>query len=96
MTTTPNDPAQRARLLAARARHWRKTRRLTALLLLAWSVATFATVFYARELSNLVMFGWPVSFYLAAQGTILGYLAIVGYYAYAMRRYDRQFTRELG
>jgi putative solute:sodium symporter small subunit len=89
------DPARVAALLAARARHWRRTRRLTMILLLLWSGATFATVFFARELSQLVLFGWPLSFYLAAQGTILGYLAITGVYAYTMRRIDRRFAREL-
>lgn len=100
MTTTRNDsaiqdPARRAALLAARARHWQRTRRLTFGLLLVWSCATFGTVFFARELSQLVLFGWPLSFYLAAQGTILGYLAITGFYALMMRRIDRRFAREL-
>jgi putative solute:sodium symporter small subunit len=89
-----NDKAKRVRLLAARARHWRRTRLLTCTLLLVWSAATLATVGFARDLSTLVMFGWPVSFYLAGQGTILGYLAIVGIYAWNMRRFDRRFARE--
>lgn len=90
------DPVRRAALVAARARHWQRTRRLTFALLLVWSCTTFATVFYARELSQLVLFGWPLSFYLAAQGTILGYLAITGIYAWMMRRIDRRYARELG
>ena len=89
------DPARRARLIAARARHWRRTRWLTLALLVLWSLMTFLTVFFARELSTLVLFGWPLSFYLAAQGTILGYLAITGFHCYVMRRIDRSFAREL-
>ena len=42
------------------------------------------------------MFGWPLSFYLAAQGAALIYLAILGAYALAMRRFDRRFKRQLG
>jgi putative solute:sodium symporter small subunit len=87
--------AQRAQLIAARRDHWRRTHRVTMLLLLAWFSATFCTVFFARELSALSLFGWPLSFYLAAQGAALLYLAIIGIYALAMERIDRRFARRL-
>ncbi|KQQ47479.1 hypothetical protein ASF61_02220 [Duganella sp. Leaf126] len=75
---------------ATRHRHWQQTRRLTAGLLLLWLVTTFCAAFFARELNHLSVFGWPLSFYLAAQGASLVYLAIVGFYAWRMRRLDRQ------
>ena len=87
--------SQRAQLIAARAEHWRQTRRVTASLLLVWFGATFCTIFFARELSTLTLFGWPLSFYLAAQGVALANLAIIGIYALAMRRIDRRFARQL-
>ncbi len=90
------NPAQRAQLIAARGEHWRHARRVTMILLLAWFGATFCTVFFARELSALSLFGWPLSFYLAAQGVALVYLAIIGVYALAAGRIDRRFARELG
>jgi putative solute:sodium symporter small subunit len=82
-------------LLAARSRHWQRTRRLTFVLLAAWLAATFCSVFFARELAGLSLFGWPLSFYLAAQGAALIYLAILGAYAAGMRRFDRRYAHEL-
>ncbi|KQW89174.1 hypothetical protein ASC94_22250 [Massilia sp. Root418] len=79
-------------LRARRALHWRTTRRLTAALLLLWLGTSFGAVFFARELTGLMLFGWPLSFYLAAQGASLVYLAIIGAYAWRMRRLDRQFA----
>ncbi len=70
--------------------YWRGTRRLTAILLAAWLATSFLAVFFARELAGLTIFGWPLSFYLAAQGASLVYLAIVGIYAWRMRRLDRR------
>ena len=70
--------------------HWDKTRRLTAILLLAWLLTGFGAVFFARELAGLTIFGWPLSFYLAAQGASLVYLALIGIYAWRMRRLDAQ------
>jgi putative solute:sodium symporter small subunit len=79
-------------LRARRALHWRKTRRITAALLLLWLATSFCAVFFARELTGMMLFGWPLSFYLAAQGASLVYLAIIGAYAWRMRRLDRQFA----
>ena len=81
-------------LLARRAAHWKATQRLTALLLLVWLLTGFLTVFYARELLHLNLFGWPLPFYMAAQGASLVYLAIIAFYAWRMRRLDRDFHAE--
>ncbi len=80
-------------LAAARARHWQRCTRLTAALLLAWLATTFGSAFFARELAGLTVFGWPLSFYLAAQGAALIYLTILGVYALTMARFDRDFRR---
>ena len=73
-----------------RRHHWQQTRRMTGWLLLLWLITTFCAAFFARELNNLSIFGWPLSFYLAAQGASLVYLAIIGFYAWRMRRLDQQ------
>jgi len=85
-----------ARIAAARAAHWARTRRLIAVLLALWLATSFGTVFFARDLAHLSVFGWPLSFYLAAQGASLTYLAIIGGFAWRMRILDRDFARRLG
>ena len=77
-----------------RATYWRRTCRLTAILLAIWFGVTFAAIFYARELAGLTLFGWSVSFYLAAQGALLVYLAVVGIYALKMRALDAQYGED--
>ena len=64
--------------------------------MLLWLLTTFCAGYFARELSGLTLFGWPLSFYLAAQGGCLVYLAILGVYAWRMRRLDRQWRRQQG
>jgi len=46
-------------------------------------------VFFARELS-IEVFGWPLAFWLASQGALLGFCAIVIVYARAMARIERE------
>ena len=48
-------------------------------------------MFFARELSRFTLFGWPLSFYMAAQGVSLVSLAVIVFYAWRMRRLDRQY-----
>ena len=95
--TSPSSPlpdaaARHQRLLAARAAHWEGTRRLTAVLLVLWLATGFGTVYFARELARFSVFGWPLSFYMAAQGASLVSLAIIAWYAWRMRRLDRLYA----
>jgi len=76
---------------ARRHEYWRRNLWLTAILLGIWFVVTFVMAYCARDLARLDFFGWPFSFYMAAQGSPIVYLAIVWYYARAMRRLDREY-----
>jgi len=77
-----------------RATHCRSTQRLTLQLTAVWFVVTFGVIIFARELSSFAFFGWPFSFYMAAQGTILIYVGIVAFYAWRMRRLDSALKGE--
>ncbi len=70
--------------------YWSQTRNLTFVLLGAWFLATFVLVYFARSL-RFVFLGWPFSFYMAAQGSLLLYLLIVYVYARRQRQRDIAF-----
>jgi putative solute:sodium symporter small subunit len=70
-------------------RYWRRNMRITGVLLAVWFVVTFGVGFFARELS-FSFFGWPFSFWVGAQGALVVYVLLIGYYAYAMNRLDRE------
>ena len=76
-------------LTETQRRYWRKNLNITSILLAIWFVVTFVVSYYARELS-FNFFGWPFSFWMAAQGALLVYLALVGCYAWRMRRLDAE------
>jgi putative solute:sodium symporter small subunit len=75
-------------LTEAHRNYWSKNLRLTGILLAIWFVVTFVMAFYARELATINFFGWPFSFYMAAQGSLIIYVLIIGIYAKVMRSYD--------
>ena len=67
--------------------YWRKNRVVIAVLLAIWFTITFVVSYFARELS-FKFFGWPFSFWMGAQGSVLGYVLIVAFYAWYMNRLD--------
>jgi putative solute:sodium symporter small subunit len=73
--------------MTPRSQYWRSTLGVTSVLLAIWFVVTFVVSFYARDL-NFHFFGWPFSFWMAAQGAPLVYCLIVWFYAWYMRRLD--------
>ena len=69
--------------------YWNKVRQFTCVLLALWFSSTFGIIYFARELTGFTLFGWPFSFYMAAQGLILLYLAILAVYVMHMRKLDK-------
>lgn len=58
-------------------------------LLVLWALVSFGLMYGARSL-HWVVFGWPLSFWLAAQGIVICFVAIVGVYAAVANREERE------
>lgn len=58
---------------------------LKAALLLVWAVAAFVIPWFARDL-EFALGPWPFGYWMAAQGAVLVFIAIVAGYAVLMRR----------
>ncbi len=74
--------------------YWRKTRRLTFSLLLLWLCITFGSTWFAREINQIIILGFPLGFYMAAQGGLVIFLLIIWWYNRKMRQIDREFGLE--
>lgn len=75
--------------------YWVQTRRLTAALLLVWFLVTFVLSYFARSL-NFSILGWPFSYYMASQGSLLIYLLIAFLYSRWQRARDIAFRNAEG
>ena len=74
-------------------KYWRKLSIVTISLLLLWFLVTFVASFFARELT-FNFFGWPFSFWLGAQGSMMIYLLIVWFYAFYVNKLDSEFEEK--
>jgi putative solute:sodium symporter small subunit len=64
--------------------------RITGLLLFIWFVVTSVVGFMARDLS-FTFFGWPFSFWMGAQGSLVVYVLLIAYYAHYMNNLDKEY-----
>lgn len=71
--------------------YWRKNVRLTAILLAIWFVVTYVVGFYAREFNTITVFGFPLGFYMGAQGSLIIYVVMIFYYAHYMNKLDKEY-----
>ncbi len=78
-------------LTAKHHEYWRKNLVITAILLAIWFIATFVVGWYARELNTINFLGFPLGFYMSAQGSLVIYVAIIGVYALYMKKLDKEY-----
>jgi putative solute:sodium symporter small subunit len=71
--------------------YWQTNVRLTLFLLAIWFVLTFVVSFFADELNQFSFLGFPLGFYMASQGALVFYLAIVWFYARYMNQLDKAY-----
>lgn len=78
----------------AQERLWVRTRRLTVALLLLWLLISVVGPWFARDLNSLQVFGFPAGYWVAAQGALLAFLAIVGLCVWGMERLEARYQAE--
>ena len=74
--------------------YWHKNLKVTAILLLIWFLVTFVASYFARELNSITVFGFPLGFYMGAQGALIIYVLIIWCYARYMNRLDNEYGVE--
>lgn len=65
------------------------------LLLFFWLIVPFFFIFFARELHAIVIAGWPLGYWFAAQGGVLFFLLIVVAYTVVANRADKKTMVDL-
>jgi len=79
---------------APRRGYWLRNLRLVIGLLIMWLLVSVVPWAFATLPIDSTVFGWPLSFALAAFGVPLIYLLLIGVYAQVMARRDARFLED--
>lgn len=85
------DLQQRKVEKATLAAYWAGNRRLTTVTLVIWALVSFGAVLVVETLDRVVIFGFPLGYYMAAQGSIAVFVALIFNYARAMDALDHKY-----
>jgi putative solute:sodium symporter small subunit len=81
---------------AARRRYWRSNLFTVACLLSLWAVLSLlCSVLCVEQLNAWQLGGFPLGFWFAQQGSILGFVLLILAYAVVLGRLDARLRREL-
>lgn len=76
---------------AQRDAYWRKTSRLMWIILALWALFSFIIPAFAVQLNQIVIAGFPLGFYMAAQGSLVAYVVLCFWNASAQNKIDQEF-----
>jgi putative solute:sodium symporter small subunit len=71
--------------------HWTRTRNLMFTALAIWAFFSFFIHMFVRLLNTIVIGGFPLGFYMAAQGSLIVFVVLIFWFAWKQNRIDEEF-----
>ncbi len=88
----PGETQKTQLTLEQRESYWAYNKRLTVILLLIWFVVTYLLGgLFAGELNRITILGFPLGYYIAAQGSLVIFVIEIAVYARLMNRKDLEY-----
>ena len=70
--------------------YWARTRSLMWICMIVWFVFGFGIHFFVRQLNEIVILGFPLGFYMAAQGSLIVFVVLIFWFSAAQNRIDEE------
>jgi putative solute:sodium symporter small subunit len=74
-----------------REAYWQRTSRLMWIIMALWVFFSFVIPAFAIQLNSIKFFGFPLGFYMAAQGSLVSYVVLCFWNARAQNKIDEEF-----
>jgi len=71
--------------------YWSRTSALMWTLLALWFFFSFVVHFFAIQLNGIRILGFPIGFYMAAQGSLVAFVVMCFWNASAQNKIDEEF-----
>ena len=74
------------------AGYWAANVRLIVGLLLIWFAMTLLPILFATQLNQIeILTGFPLGYYMGAQGSLMAFVILIFFYAWRMERLDQVY-----
>jgi putative solute:sodium symporter small subunit len=70
---------------------WQKTWNLMIIAMVVWAFFSFVIHMFVSQLNEIVIFGFPLGFYMAAQGSLIAFVVLLFWFAHRQDSIDREF-----
>jgi putative solute:sodium symporter small subunit len=70
--------------------YWSKTKGLMITCLVIWAIFGFGIHLFASALNQIVILGFPLGFYMAAQGSLIIFVVLIFWFARKQDQIDRE------
>ncbi len=74
--------------------YWRENRNLMLIVLFIWALVSYGAALISGWLNKIVIFGFPLSYYMGAQGSLIVFLLLIIFYAKKMDQIDKKYGVE--
>lgn len=71
--------------------YWKRTSGLMWTMLFIWFIASFVIHMFAPSLNQIKVLGFPMGFYMAAQGSLIIFVVSIFWYAKTQNKIDEEF-----
>ena len=76
--------------VSMKAAHWDRTRNLMIVHIVIWFIFSFVVHWFAPQLNKISFIGFPLGFYMAAQGSLIVFVVQLFVFAKQQARIDRE------
>lgn len=70
--------------------YWSRTKALMIVHLVIWFIFSFGVHWFASGLNQINFFGWPLGFYMAAQGSLIVFVVQLFIFVKQQEKIDRE------
>ena len=77
--------------MSNKERHWEKTKGLMMLTLAIWFVFSIVIFMFGESLNNSSFLGYPLAYYMCAQGSIIIFVVLIFWFANRQEKIDEEF-----
>ena len=77
--------------MSNKEKHWEKTKGLMLITLVIWFIFGYLIFMFGSSLNSGSFLGYPLAYYMTAQGSLLAFVLIIFWFANKQEKIDEEF-----